>query len=91
MCKVFQGLFRVVGELLRLSHPAQTQYYPLSGHWVDGGGKRTLDPTVFSKAGSAVGRPGLSALAQLLGRRVQFLLEDTFASSQRMDAGTLQR
>lgn len=77
----------MVGELLRLSHPGQTQYFPLSGHWEDGAGKQTLDPRVFSKAGNALGRAGISALVQLLGRRAQILLEDTFASACTMDAG----
>ena len=90
-CESSSALCRVVGELLRLSHPAQTQYYPLSGHWVDGSGKQTLDPTVFSKAGSAVSRAGLLALAQLLGRRVQFMLEVAFASSRQVDAGMVQQ
>ena len=70
-----------------MSHPAQTQYFPLSGHWEDGGGKQTLDPSAFSKAGHALGRAGLLALANLLGRRAQLLIEDTFSSSQRMDGG----
>ena len=83
-CKIS---FRVVGELLRLSHPGQTQYFPLSGHWEDGAGKQTLDPRFFSKAGNALGRAGISALAQLLGRRAQILVEDTFASACTMDAG----
>ena len=80
---------RVVGELLRLSHPAHTQYHPFSTFWADGNGKQLLDPTVFAKAGSALGREGVSALAQLLGRRVQLILKDIFAHAQQMDSGTI--
>lgn len=79
----------MLSELLRLSHPMQTQYLPLDTLWEDGTGKQTLHAAVFREAGSALGRPGLLALKQLLGQRVQLLLEDIFTNMRTLDPGAI--
>lgn len=78
---------RVAGELLRLSRPQQTQYFPQRGVWEDGSGNLVLEPTVFKHARAALGSTGLSALESLLGLRVKFALEDTFENLKKLDPG----
>lgn len=78
---------RLTGELLRLSHPRQTQYFPLSRHWKDGSGKQTLHAAVFRELGDALGRSGLVALKQLLGQRVQLILKDLLSQMRDLETG----
>lgn len=79
----------MVGELLRLSHPGQTQYLPSTGQWADAAGKQTMGANVFRAIGQSLGRPGLMALKRLLGIRTQAILEDTFTNLGSLDTGTI--
>ena len=66
---------RLLGELLRLSDPIQTQHQALRCAWQDAGGAEVLGLTAFESLRSTLGPPGLAALDQLLAHRAAWALQ----------------
>ena len=62
-------LGRLLGELLRLSDPAQTTYDPADCCWRDASGNSTLDLASFAAISRAIGPCGVGGLDKLLGMR----------------------
>ena len=79
---------RLVGELLRLTHPFRTQYQPSLGAWHDAKGGEVASMRVFRTLGEALDMPGLRAVGSLLAARTaQMLTAATRYIEDELEAG----
>lgn len=72
--KVSACVRRLVGELLRLTHPVRTQYQPSLGAWHDARGAEVVSMRAFRTLGEALDVPGLTAMGALLAARTAQML-----------------
>ena len=73
---------RLLGELLRLSDPIQTQHQALRSAWLDAEGAEVLGLDTFDSLRSALGPPGLAALDHLLACRLAWALKQALRHLQ---------
>ncbi|KAK9792689.1 hypothetical protein WJX73_001305 [Symbiochloris irregularis] len=73
---------RLLGELLRLSDPVQTQYQALRCAWVDAEGAEVLGLDTFDSLRTALRPPGLAALDHLLACRLAWALKQALRHLQ---------